>query len=159
ATIAGGPVQRPLVKVVERGIKPEGVTLSRVDPWKLRLQFVDVNLEDSSSVLAFLNNVGYYDRLLGAPAVSADEKNPFRADDGQHVYGYDPPPLDVEQLRDFQAFCRHWPCDVPETSNALFNTTVGRAGRVPTMFITTASFYDAIQAAFVIDQIKQARVV
>lgn len=150
-----GPWSKGILDVKE--VESPAITLSPVDPWDLRLRFLNVNVKDPDSVLGFLSEVGYYGPL-SRPRNEA-QIIAFQGEDGTHAYGYDPSPVTIGDIEGAQEFCRDWPCDLTETSNAVFDAMVAPMAGAPTLFITTASFYDAFQAAFAIDQIRGARIV
>lgn len=133
------------------------LTVKRFDPWRARLQFLDVDLSDPVLLLQFLNEIGLY---AAAPLRVTDDTKVLTidAEDGRHVISHDPAHVWTEEgFRYDQDFCRDWPCHLVEPSEASFEARIAPTNRAPALYITTTNFYDAYQAAFAIDQIRRAR--
>jgi hypothetical protein len=130
--------------------------LEQLDPWALRLQFLDVDLDQSEAVLLFLNKVGLF-----APTRKSisdiDRVIVVGAEDGRHVIPHDSSRAwQKDDFVDAQLFCRDWPCHLVDSSEATFEMRVAPVDGAPTLFITATNFYDAFQAAFAVDQIRRA---
>ncbi|HTM42496.1 MAG TPA: hypothetical protein VL177_16375 [Terriglobales bacterium] len=138
---------------------PEGETepvqLDEFDPWLWRLRFLDVNAGDRDCLLQFLNEIGCYATL--GPATGKSPVIAIRARDGRHVYGYEPRPLEHEEFLDLQQFCRDWPCHLEEPAETSFESRPLLLHGSPALVITTASFEEALQAAFIADQLNRAK--
>jgi hypothetical protein len=141
--------------------------LGKYDPWKLRLRFLEVNLDSPTTVLEFLNDVG----LFSPPDHSFHDENrvvAIEALDGIHAYNWDSvKPVVADDLEEALRFCKEWPCQLSDPSGAIFRSRVatmrewdfgfGRLGYTPKMFLTAVSFYESYQIAFAIDQITKAK--
>lgn len=132
--------------------------LGQFDPWEMRLKFLDVDLENPPSVVAFLNRVGL---LTPSEASPKDDDNVLviGGEDGRHVIRYEPARAwSVENdFHDAQDFCREWPCHLTDPSEATFESRIAPVKGAPTHFITVTNFYDAFQIAFAIDQTMRSR--
>jgi len=129
--------------------------LELIDPREARLWLQDVQMDDPDSVLSFLNRVGYYGPMR--PPDKERRVIEFQGEDGPHVYGYRPLVVTLDELCEIQRYCREWPCHLTESNLAGLEARVAPAGGMPSLFVTTASFCEALYASFAFDQVERAR--